>query len=52
LPGSPSSRDGHIKRSFEIAAVGGCMLAQDIDEHREIFGSEGEAVVYFGRETQ
>ena len=38
-------------RSFEIAAVGGCLLAQDIDEHREIFGSEGEAVVYFRRET-
>jgi hypothetical protein len=46
-----ASRDGHIMRSFEIAAVGGCMLAQDIDEHREIFGSEGEAVVYFRRET-
>jgi hypothetical protein len=38
-------------RSFEIAAVGGCMLARDIDEHREIFGSEGEAAVYFRRET-
>jgi spore maturation protein CgeB len=23
------------------------MLAQDTDEHREIFGPEGEAVVYF-----
>src|SRR5262249_39762565 len=34
-------------RSFEIAAAGGCMLAQDTDEHREIFGPEGEAVVYF-----
>ena len=34
-------------RSFEIAAVGGCMLAQDTDEHRGIFGPEGEAVVYF-----
>jgi spore maturation protein CgeB len=42
-----ANRDGHVMRSFEIAAVGGCMLAQDTDEHREIFGPEGEAVVYF-----
>jgi spore maturation protein CgeB len=34
-------------RSFEIAAVGGCMLAEDTAEHREIFGPDGEAVVYF-----
>jgi spore maturation protein CgeB len=43
-----ANRDGHVMRSFEIAAAGGCMLAQDTDEHREIFGPEGEAVVYFG----
>ena len=42
-----ANRDGHVMRSFEIAATGGCMLAQDTDEHREIFGPEGEAVVYF-----
>ena len=42
-----ANRDGHVMRSFEIAAVGGCMLAEDTDEHREIFGPEGEAVVYF-----
>jgi spore maturation protein CgeB len=42
-----ANRDGHVMRSFEIAAAGGCMLAQDTDEHREIFGTEGEAVVYF-----
>jgi spore maturation protein CgeB len=41
------NRDGHVMRSFEIAAAGGCMLAQDTDEHREIFGPEGEAVGYF-----
>jgi spore maturation protein CgeB len=34
-------------RSFEIAALGGCMLAEDTAEHREIFGDDGEAVVYF-----
>jgi hypothetical protein len=34
-----ANRDGHVMRSFEIAAIGGCMLAQDTDEHRDIFGS-------------
>jgi spore maturation protein CgeB len=42
-----SNRDGHVMRSFEIGAAGGCMLAEDTDEHREIFGPEGEAVIYF-----
>jgi spore maturation protein CgeB len=42
-----ANRDGHVMRSFEIGAAGGCMLAEDTDEHREIFGPEGEAVVYF-----
>jgi spore maturation protein CgeB len=42
-----ANRDGHVMRSFEIAAIGGCMLAEDTVEHREIFGPDGEAVVYF-----
>jgi spore maturation protein CgeB len=42
-----ANRDGHVMRSFEIAALGGCMLAEDTSEHREIFGEDGEAVVYF-----
>ncbi len=42
-----ANRDGHVMRSFEIPAMGGCMLTEDTDEHREIFGKEGEAVVYF-----
>jgi spore maturation protein CgeB len=42
-----SNRDGHVMRSFEIAALGGCMLAEDTSEHREIFGLDGDAVVYF-----
>jgi spore maturation protein CgeB len=42
-----ANRDGHVMRSFEIAALGGCMLAEDTAEHREIFGQGGEAVVYF-----
>jgi spore maturation protein CgeB len=42
-----ANRDGHVMRSFEIAALGGCMLAEDTEEHREIFGDDGECVVYF-----
>jgi spore maturation protein CgeB len=42
-----ANRDGHVMRSFEIAAVGGCMLAEDTEEHRAIFGEDGEAVRYF-----
>jgi hypothetical protein len=34
-------------RSFEVPAVGGCMLVEDTDEHRALFGPAGEAVEYF-----
>jgi len=42
-----ANRDGHVMRSFEIPAMGGCMLTEDTEEHREIFGEEGKAVIYF-----
>ena len=42
-----ANRDGHCMRTFEIPAMSGCMLAEDTEEHREIFGTEGEAVLYF-----
>lgn len=42
-----ANRDGHVMRSFEIAAIGACMLAEDTREHREIFGEDGQAVRYF-----
>jgi spore maturation protein CgeB len=42
-----ANRDGHVMRSFEVPAMGGCMLAEDSAEHRAIFGAAGEAVVYF-----
>ena len=34
-------------RSFEIPAIGGFMLAEDTQEHREILGPEGQCVLYF-----
>jgi len=47
-----ANRDGHVMRSFEIAASGGCMLVEDTGEHREIFGPDGECVVYFSNDDQ
>lgn len=41
------NRDGHVMRTFEVPAMGGCMLAEDTEEHREIFGEEGKNVLYF-----
>lgn len=42
-----ANRDGNCMRTFEVPAIGSCMLTEDTPEHREIFGQEGEAVVYF-----
>lgn len=42
-----ANRDGHTMRSFEVPAMGGCMLAEDTDEHRAFFGRDGDAVRYF-----
>ncbi len=42
-----ANRDGNSMRTFEVPAIGACMLTEDTDEHREIFGKDGEAVVYF-----
>jgi hypothetical protein len=42
-----SNRDGHSMRTFEVPAMGCCLLAEDTDEHREIFGDDGRRVSYF-----
>ena len=46
------NRDGHSMRTFELPAVGACMLVEDTAEHREIFGPEGVRVLYFSSPTQ
>jgi hypothetical protein len=42
-----ANRDGHSMRTFELAAVGGCLAVEDTCEHREIFGRDGECVRFF-----
>jgi len=42
-----ANRDGHVMRTFEAPAMGGCMLTEDTPEHRALLGPDGDAVVYF-----
>jgi hypothetical protein len=42
-----ANRDGHTMRSFEAAAMGGCLLVEDTDEHRAVFGGDDASAVYF-----
>ena len=44
-----ANRDGHVMRSFEAAACGGCLLVEDTLEHREIFA---DTVTYFSSPQQ
>jgi spore maturation protein CgeB len=47
-----ANRDGHVMRTFELAAMGACMLTEDTTDHRELFGPEGQAVMYFRNEVE
>ena len=42
-----ANRDGHSMRSYEMAAIGGCLLVEDTADHRTLFGAPGDAVSYF-----
>jgi spore maturation protein CgeB len=42
-----ANRDGHVMRTYEMAATGATMVVEDTADHRALFGTEGEAVVYF-----
>lgn len=39
-----ANRDEHVMRSYEAAAIGGCILAEDTCDHRNLFG---DAACYF-----
>jgi spore maturation protein CgeB len=47
-----ANRDGQVMRSYETAAVGACMLVEETAEHRDLFGKDGDAVVYFDSKSQ
>ena len=47
-----SNRDGHVMRSFEIAALGGCMLAEYTPEHEGIFGQDNINVQFFNTSSE
>lgn len=42
------NRDGHVMRTIEAAAMGGCLLAERTPEHAELLGLEGDGASYFG----
>lgn len=42
-----ANRDGSAMRSFEIPACGACCVVEDTEEHRGMFGPDGESVLYF-----
>jgi hypothetical protein len=45
--GRRANRDGHAMRSLELPAMGACLVVEDTEEHREIFGEDGVRVLYF-----
>jgi spore maturation protein CgeB len=42
-----ANRDGHVMRTYETAAAGGCMLVEETPEHRSIFASAPPCVTFF-----
>jgi len=40
-----ANKDGHTMRSYEVPAMGGVVLAEATDDHRQMFGEEG--ALYF-----
>ena len=47
-----ANRDGHCMRTFEVPAVGACMLVEFTSDHVELFGPSGHAVRYFRSNTE
>jgi len=45
--GRRANRDGHAMRSLELPAMATCLVVEDTEEHREIFGKEGETAIFF-----
>jgi hypothetical protein len=45
--GRKANRDGHAMRSLELPAMKACLLVEHTPEHRELYGGDGECVVYY-----
>jgi spore maturation protein CgeB len=42
-----ANRDGNSMRTYELAAMGCCCVMENTVDHLELFGKEGDAVLYF-----
>jgi hypothetical protein len=42
-----ANRDGHAMRSYEGPAMRSCLLVEDTEDHRRLFGDHDSAVAYF-----
>lgn len=42
-----ANRDEHVMRSLEAAAAGGALVVEDTEDHRRLFGADGDCVRYF-----
>ena len=49
--GRKANRDGHAMRSVEFPAMGACLLVEDTEEHRVLYGGDGETVLYWKNEA-
>lgn len=47
-----SNRDGNSMRTFEVPAVGACLLMEDTEDHRALFGEEGVCAYYFSTKEE
>lgn len=47
-----ANRDDHAMRSYELPAMGACIIAEDTDAHRALYGAEGEGALYFTTPTE
>jgi spore maturation protein CgeB len=42
-----ANRDGHTMWTFESSVLGACLLVERTQEHLDLFGEDGRAVLYF-----
>jgi len=47
-----ANRDGHAMRTFELAAMRACLLAEATAEHQALLGPEGQAALYCHTPTE